>query len=88
MFGDVLYKKVAFLHHENTDLKRSQNYLFLFKNFKFLHLSNLGTFGLEKIFGDVLDRKLASLDLKNTYLKKLQNLDFSKGVSPISSFFL
>ena len=33
----------------------------LVKNFKFLHLPILGTFGLEKIFGDVLDRTLASL---------------------------
>ena len=59
----------------------------LVKNFKFLDLSNLGTFGLEKIFGDVLDRKLASLHHKITYLKNLQNLHFSKGVSPISSLF-
>ena len=104
MFGNALYKKLAFLDHKNTDLKESQSYRFskevmvmvygigkkfgtvLVKNFKFLYLSNLGTFGLEKIFGDVLDRKLASLDHKITYSKKLQNLHFSTGVSPISSF--
>ena len=54
----------------------------LVKNFIFLYLFNLGTFGLGKVFGDVPDRKLAFFDHKNTDLKKLQNLYFSKGVSP------
>ena len=50
----------------------------LVKNFKFLHLPNLGTFGLEKIFGDVLDRTLGSLYHKITYLKKKKNWFWSK----------
>ena len=56
--------------------------MILVKNFKFLYLFDLRTFGLEKKNGEILYRKLAFLDNKNIDLKKLQTLLFSRGVNP------
>ena len=62
MFGDVLFRKQAFLDNINKDLKTRQNWHFsmiLVKKLKFFHLLCLSKIDREKVFANILDRKEA-----------------------------
>ena len=90
VFGDVIYRKLAFFDHKNIDLKKSQNLhfskrvsaWFLVKNFKLVYFLFVNKFGLCTLFGGFLYRKVAFLNHWNTGLKRSQNLHFFKVVSP------
>ena len=76
VFRDDLYRKLAFLDHKNTDLKKSQNLRFskevspcFSQKFQIdLSFFFLGKYCLGKVFGEFPDSKIAVLDHKNTDL--------------------
>ena len=69
MFGDVLYRKLAFFDRKTSIKKKRKICIFrkgflfmvLVKNFRLVYFFVLSKFGLQRLFGDFVKRKLAFL---------------------------